>query len=132
MFEHGQFERFTQNIEAAIGSPSSVGKTAGEQYRQIGKLLPAYLRQADAVDRSWHDNIGKQKIEFDALLKMAQRLGSVLGPHNAVTELLEQRRRHVRDVAAVLHHQYGALDLHTRGTRTHAGLAGGSACARGR
>ena len=73
--ERGQFERLAQNVEAAVRRLRRVGETAGEQHGDVGKPLAADLRQPKSVERAGHDDVGEHEIEFDALLKMAQRLG---------------------------------------------------------
>src|SRR4029079_16133407 len=74
-------------------------------------LLAADLRQAKSIHRAWHDNVRKQQVEFDALLKMTQRFGGIFRTHHALSKLLEQRGRHVSDVAAVSHDKHCALNI---------------------
>src|SRR4029079_4494462 len=111
--KHRELERLSQDIKPTVGRLSRIGETAGQKNRQVGKLLAADLRQAKAVHRARHDDVRKQQVEFDALLKVTQCLGSIFCPHHAVSELLKQRGCHVGDIAAVFHDKHSALNVVT-------------------
>src|SRR5262245_66497709 len=67
--KHGQLERLAQNIEATVGRLSRIGKAAGQQDRQVGELLAAYLRQPKPVHGAGHDAVRNRQRNTDPLMK---------------------------------------------------------------
>ena len=83
------------------------------------------LRQPEAVDFSWHDDIGEE--ESDALaLEQAERLGRILDGDHAIAEI-GHLAHDARRTARVLDHQHRLPEA-----RAGAGISGSRASASSR